>query len=76
MLYRELQRILAEDVPALPLYHPVYAYAIAKRVQNVRVGPLQDYPIASAPSAQWYINTAPGHRQRSPAVAEEVEGDG
>jgi peptide/nickel transport system substrate-binding protein len=56
-LYRDLQRILAEAVPALPLYHPVYAYAVDKRVQNVRVGPLQDYPDRFRTVAQWYINT-------------------
>ena len=57
MLYRQIQRILAEDVPALPIYHPVYAYAVATRVQNVRVGPLHDYPDRLRTIHQWYINT-------------------
>jgi peptide/nickel transport system substrate-binding protein len=57
MLYRQVQRLLAEDVPALPIYHPVYAYAVAKRVQNVRVGPLHDYPDRLRTLSEWYINT-------------------
>nr|MBC7245475.1 peptide ABC transporter substrate-binding protein [Chloroflexota bacterium] len=55
-LYRQLQRILAEDVPELPLYHPVYHYAVDKRVQNVRVGPMQDYADRFRTVAEWYIN--------------------
>jgi len=56
-LYRELQRILAEDVPALPLYHPVYSYAIDERVRDVQVGPMQDGPDRFRTVAQWYIAT-------------------
>jgi len=56
-LYRQIQRILAEDVPALPLYHPVYAYAIDKQVHNVRVGPLHDFPDRLRTIREWYINT-------------------
>ena len=56
-LYRELQRILAEDVPALPLYHPVYSYAIDERVREVRVGPMQDGPDRFRTVALWYIAT-------------------
>ncbi len=56
-LYRELQRILAEDVPTLPLYHPLYTYAIDARVNNVQVGPMQDYPDRFRTITQWYIAT-------------------
>lgn len=57
MLYRELQRILAEDVPALPLYHPVYSYAIDERVHDVQVGPMQDGPDRFRTVTQWYMVT-------------------
>jgi peptide/nickel transport system substrate-binding protein len=56
MLYRQIQRIIAEDVPALPIYHPLYAYAVSKQVQNVRVGPLHDYPDRFRTISEWYIN--------------------
>lgn len=56
-LYRQLQSILAEDVPALPLYHPVYNYAVDARVQDVRIGPMQDYCDRFRTVTEWYINT-------------------
>jgi peptide/nickel transport system substrate-binding protein len=56
-LYRQLQHILAEDVPALPLYHPVYGYAIDERVHDVQVGPMQDGPDRFRTITQWYIAT-------------------
>jgi peptide/nickel transport system substrate-binding protein len=39
-LYREFQRIFAEQAPALTLYYPIYSYAIDARVQNVQVAPM------------------------------------
>ncbi len=56
-LYRDLQRVLAEDVPALPLYYPVYAYAVAERVHDVQIAPLQDGPDRFRTVIQWYITT-------------------
>jgi peptide/nickel transport system substrate-binding protein len=56
-LYRELQRILAEDVPALPLYYPVYTYAVDERVQEVQVGPMWDTPDRFRTIVQWYAAT-------------------
>jgi len=56
-LYRELQSILADDVPVLPLYHPVYNYAVDERVHNVQVGPMQDRPDRFRTITQWYIAT-------------------
>jgi peptide/nickel transport system substrate-binding protein len=56
-LYRQLLEILAEDTPAIPLYYPVYCYAVDKLVQNVRVGPLYDYPDRFRSISGWYINT-------------------
>jgi peptide/nickel transport system substrate-binding protein len=56
-LYREFQRILAEDVPALPLYYPVYTYAVDERVQGVQVGPMWDTPDRFRTILQWYAAT-------------------
>jgi len=54
-LYRELQRILAEDVPTVPLYHPVYSYAVDERVHAVQVGPMQNYSDRFRTVTQWYM---------------------
>jgi peptide/nickel transport system substrate-binding protein len=56
-LYRELQRILAEDVPVLPLYHPVYTYAIDESVQDVQLGPMWDTPDRFRTITEWYSAT-------------------
>lgn len=56
-LYRDFQRVLAEDVPALPLYYPVYSCAIDERVQGVQVGPLQEGPDRFRTITQWYMAT-------------------
>ncbi|MFP4345985.1 MAG: ABC transporter substrate-binding protein [Anaerolineales bacterium] len=39
-LYREFQQILMEEVPAIPLYVPIYTYAVDEQVQQVQLGPL------------------------------------
>lgn len=42
-LYAEFQEIFAQQVPALPLYVPVYTYGVDTRIHNVRISPLM-YP--------------------------------
>lgn len=37
-LYRQLQERFVERAPALPLYHPLYAYVTDNRLQNVQLG--------------------------------------
>ena len=56
-LYRDLQRILAEDVPSLPLYHPVYDYAVDEKVHDVLVGPMHDSPDRFRTVTEWYMVT-------------------
>jgi peptide/nickel transport system substrate-binding protein len=41
-LYRNFQVVFDEELPALPLYYPVYSYGVDKGVQGVRMGPLFD----------------------------------
>lgn len=64
-LYRQVWDILADDVPAIPLYQPVYCYAVDKQVHDVRLGPLYDYPDRLRTLTDWYIN------QRRVLVSEE-----
>lgn len=37
-LYHQFQTLFAERVPALPLYYPVYTYAVDTRIQGVQLG--------------------------------------
>lgn len=41
-LYRNFQVRFANELPALPLFYPVYSYAVDVQVQNVQVGPIFD----------------------------------
>jgi peptide/nickel transport system substrate-binding protein len=53
--YRNFQIIFAQDLPALPLYYPMYTYAVARDVQGVRVGPLFDPPDRFANVTEWFL---------------------
>ncbi len=39
-LYQEFQALLAVQLPALPLYHPIYNYGLSTEVRNVQLAPL------------------------------------
>jgi peptide/nickel transport system substrate-binding protein len=41
-MYRNFQVVFQEELPALPLFYPVYTYAVSKDIQDVRIGPLFD----------------------------------
>ena len=56
-LYAEFQKIFSEQMPALPLYYPVYNYAVDQRVKNVQVGPLMSSADRFRTITQWYIET-------------------
>ena len=54
-LYREFQRIFAQEVPGLLLYHPVEGFAVRNTVRNVHIGPWQQPGDRYRTIAQWYI---------------------
>lgn len=56
-LYWRFQEIFAEELPALPLYYPVYTYAVSTRVQNVQIPSLRQPSERFANFADWYIVT-------------------
>lgn len=56
-LYVEFQNIFAEEVPALLLYYPIYAYGVSDRVKNVQIGPLNRAADRFTTFADWYIVT-------------------
>jgi len=57
-LYRNFQVIFAEELPALPLYYPVYNYGVSRLVQGVRLGPLFDTADRFATILDWHLVTA------------------
>lgn len=56
-LYARFQQLFLEEMPALPLYYPVYTYGVSDRVKNVQIGPLNTPSDRFATFADWYIVT-------------------
>lgn len=56
-MYREFQAIFADEQPSIMLYYPVYSFAVDKRVQGVKVGPLVAPADRFDGIADWYSQT-------------------
>jgi peptide/nickel transport system substrate-binding protein len=56
-LYRNFQVIFSREMPSLPLYYPVYSYAVDAQVQGVQVAPLYDISERLAFISEWYLVT-------------------
>ncbi len=54
-LYHEFQQLFMTEVPALPLYVPVYTYAIDVRVNGDQLGPLMRTGDRFRTIANWYV---------------------
>jgi peptide/nickel transport system substrate-binding protein len=53
--YHEFQRLFMEEVPALPLFVPVYTYALDSRVSGGQIGPLMQSGDRFQTIANWYV---------------------
>jgi peptide/nickel transport system substrate-binding protein len=53
-LYRSFQHRFLDQLPALPLFHPVYNTAVSALVQGIRVGSLFDPSDRLARINEWY----------------------
>ena len=56
-LYRNFQVVFAKELPSLPLYVPVYSYAVDAQVQGVQVGPLYEPSDRLNTFTSWYLLT-------------------
>jgi peptide/nickel transport system substrate-binding protein len=54
-LYHNFQAIFEEELPGLPLYYPVYTYAVDSLVQGIRMGPLYNTADRFANVTSWYL---------------------
>lgn len=63
-LYRNFQIIFSQELPALPLYYPMYTYAVSRDVQGVRVGPVFDTSDRFSGITAWFLSS-----QRRPGSA-------
>lgn len=54
-LYRNFQVRFFDQLPALPLYYPVYTYGISADVKGVRIGPIFEPSDRLETINQWYF---------------------
>ncbi|MBN1486807.1 MAG: hypothetical protein JW981_04145 [Anaerolineae bacterium] len=55
VLYREFQQLFMEEVPALPLYVPVYTYGVDSRVQGSQMMPLMYTGDRFKTISDWFV---------------------
>jgi len=67
-LYRNFQVVFAKELPALPLFYPVYSYAVDQQVLGVQVPPLFDTSDRFQTFASWYLVT-----RRAPEATVEIQ---
>jgi peptide/nickel transport system substrate-binding protein len=56
-LYRNFQVVFAKELPALPLFAPVYSYGVDSQVQGVQVAALYDPSDRLETFGSWYLLT-------------------
>ncbi|MGZ9235148.1 MAG: peptide ABC transporter substrate-binding protein [Anaerolineales bacterium] len=56
-LYRNFQVVFAKELPALPLFAPVYSYGVDSQVQGVQVAALYEPSDRLATFNNWYLLT-------------------
>jgi len=54
-LYRNFQVRFSDQLPALPLYYPVYTYGVSADVKGVRIGPIFEPSDRLETINQWYF---------------------
>jgi peptide/nickel transport system substrate-binding protein len=56
-LYRNFQVIFTKELPALPLYYPVYSYGVSQTVLGAQMPPLFDTSDRFLTISDWYLVT-------------------
>jgi peptide/nickel transport system substrate-binding protein len=54
-MYRNFQVLFSQELPALPLFYPVYSYGVDKSIQGISVGPLSNLDDRFATVSQWFL---------------------
>ncbi|HHW89193.1 MAG TPA: peptide ABC transporter substrate-binding protein [Chloroflexi bacterium] len=66
-LYAQFQTIFADELPSLPLFHPLYTYGVSTRVKHVQIGTLNVPSERFVGFADWYINARRIPASQAPA---------
>jgi peptide/nickel transport system substrate-binding protein len=54
-LYKNFQVRFMDQLPALPLYYPMYTYGVSEEVKGVRIGPIFDPADRLNTLEEWYF---------------------
>lgn len=54
-LYGEFQQLFAEELPALPLYVPIYTYGVDRTINDVQIGPLMHSADRFRTVLNWWV---------------------
>lgn len=73
--YAEFQTIFADQLPALPLFHPLYTYGVSSRVNNIQMGALNTPSERFRDFPSWYINSRRIPASQAPADAVSISPD-
>lgn len=57
--YRNFQVRFTTEMPALPLFYPVYSYAVDQELQGISMGPLYDLSDRFNTISSWYLVAQP-----------------
>lgn len=58
-LYRNFQVLFADEMPSLPLFTPVYNFAISSKIKGISVGPLYTSSDRFQTVESWYLISRP-----------------
>ena len=67
--YRNFQIYFHEKLPSLPLFCPIYNYAVRDTINGVTFGPLNDPSDRFSNVARWYILSAKNQGEANQTVA-------
>jgi peptide/nickel transport system substrate-binding protein len=72
-MYRNFQYIFENEIPSIPLYYPVYNYAVSNEVNGIRIGPLYDQSDRFKNITEWYLLTSTGNTIGNVSETEVLE---
>lgn len=58
-LYRNFQVHFGRELPALPLFYPMYSYAVDNEVLGIQLGPIYDRSDRFATVLDWFLEARP-----------------
>ena len=54
-IYRNFQVVFSDEVPALPLYNPVFSFGVSNKIKGVSVGPIFDRSDRFNQVTSWHL---------------------